>query len=216
MTATELLALVQELSPDGHRAPNQSQVSLRIRMLAREHFGSWDELIARAGLVRKHRWNGHKMSICEADGCRRSAQAKGYCGRHYQRLRQFGQLERTRDHVYDDYLRFWKYIQVSDVIDEGCWTWRGGVISKGYGVLSLHHGRKITRRAHRFAYELLIGPIPANHQLDHECENKLCCNPAHLAPVTAREHVRRTLERRRGRASSSSKPQIGVRESSSQ
>ena len=40
--------------------------------------------------------------------------------------------------------------------------------------------------AHRFAYELLIGPIPDGLQIDHLCRVPLCVNVAHLEPVTNR------------------------------
>lgn len=69
-----------------------------------------------------------------------------------------------------------------------CWNWHGAKTSTGYGSVS-HEGR--TRSTHRLAYELLIGPIPENLQIDHLCGNKLCCNPRHLEPVTLEENMRR-------------------------
>jgi len=46
-------------------------------------------------------------------------------------------------------------------------------------------------RAHRFAYELLVGPIPEGMDLDHVCGVRLCVWPEHLEPVTHAENLRR-------------------------
>jgi hypothetical protein len=46
-------------------------------------------------------------------------------------------------------------------------------------------------RAHRVAYEALIGPIPDGLQLDHLCRNRACVNPLHTEPVTQIENIRR-------------------------
>jgi hypothetical protein len=87
------------------------------------------------------------------------------------------------------------------VLDEaGCWNWDGARSSKGYG--RTFFGSRIdgSRRAlstHRVAYEAWIGPIPDGLQLDHLCENKACCNPWHLEPVTNAENKRRWYARSR-------------------
>ncbi len=65
-----------------------------------------------------------------------------------------------------------------------CWEWLAA-LCKGYGYLGV--GKKLVR-APRFAYELLVGPIPRNRELDHLCKNKRCVNPAHLEVVTHREN----------------------------
>lgn len=43
--------------------------------------------------------------------------------------------------------------------------------------------------AHRFSYEILVGPIPEGMELDHLCKNRRCVNPAHLEPVTHHENL---------------------------
>ncbi len=46
-------------------------------------------------------------------------------------------------------------------------------------------------RAHRFAYELLVGPIPDGLVIDHLCRVRHCVNPAHMEPVTRWENTLR-------------------------
>ena len=72
-----------------------------------------------------------------------------------------------------------------------CWTWTGARNSKGYGSVGVNGKSQL---AHRVAYELLVGEIPAGLQIDHLCRNKACCNPAHLEPVTAKVNTRRAIE----------------------
>lgn len=71
--------------------------------------------------------------------------------------------------------------------NNGCWEFDGPP-DNGYGRF-WSKGR--TLLAHRFAYELFIGPVPEGLQLDHLCRNRLCVAPAHLEPVTIGENVLR-------------------------
>ena len=55
-------------------------------------------------------------------------------------------------------------------------------------------GGKIAR-AHRVSYELAFGPIPpgpgvhGTMHVMHKCDNKLCCNPAHLMLGTHKDNM---------------------------
>jgi len=96
--------------------------------------------------------------------------------------------------------RFWS--KVDDADPAGCWMWLGQVNQWGYGHFrrtprAAHTGRSATVKAHRFAYELLVGPIPPGLTLDHLCGQQACVRPDHLEPVTNAENVRRRHARRR-------------------
>lgn len=82
--------------------------------------------------------------------------------------------------------RFWAKVDKT----ETCWLWTGRLPRSGYGTLSIS-GKNV--QAHRFAYELIVGPIPAGLQLDHLCRVRHCVNPAHLEPVTPRVNVLRGI-----------------------
>jgi hypothetical protein len=69
-----------------------------------------------------------------------------------------------------------------------CWLWTAARNRQGYGRLRVG-GSFIS--AHRFAYELLVGPIPGGLTIDHLCVNPPCVNPAHFEPVTAGENALR-------------------------
>lgn len=68
-----------------------------------------------------------------------------------------------------------------------CWLWMGERNGKGYGRLPVRKGDRVRlQTAHRLVWEILCGPIPPGHQLDHLCRVRLCVNPDHLEPVPPR------------------------------
>lgn len=82
--------------------------------------------------------------------------------------------------------RFWEKVEKAG--PDECWGWTAATYHNGYG--SFWNGQR-TMRAHRFAYERLVGPIPEGLQIDHLCRNPACVNPGHLEPVTRRENILR-------------------------
>lgn len=98
--------------------------------------------------------------------------------------------------------RFWSYVETTtDPL--ACWTWRGLLDGKGYGLFP-DGGR--TSFAHRVAYELAYGEIAGDLTIDHVCHSlsddcpggdvclhRRCVRPSHLEPVERGENTRRAI-----------------------
>lgn len=77
-----------------------------------------------------------------------------------------------------------------------CLVWQGPTSGKGrgggYGRMCLDNQTvavHIVVATHHYGY------IPSKRQVDHLCNNRLCCNPAHLELVTHLKNQRRRAKR---------------------
>lgn len=85
---------------------------------------------------------------------------------------------------------FWNHVVPEP--NTGCWLWTGELKPSGYARFTIcRDGKKKKFAAHRFAYEVFIGPIPSGLQIDHLCRVRSCINPLHLEAVTQRENLLR-------------------------
>ena len=94
--------------------------------------------------------------------------------------------DNLRDYPPSVVSRFWSKVDKSGE----CWIWTAGKNEGGYGQFTPSRGKNM--RAHRFSYELTVGPTPKGAPLDHichdpnechggdNCPHRACVNPDHL------------------------------------
>jgi hypothetical protein len=134
--------------------------------------------------------NRNTECVCQRKGCglifeitpSQAAQGRGkYCGSacyHTDKVRPLAE-------------RFWEKVDTSG---EGCWLWTAAKLPWGYGAF-IGLGE---RRAHRVAWVLTHGPIPAGVQLRHKvCDNPPCCRPSHMKLGTNNENRQDSVEKGR-------------------
>jgi hypothetical protein len=83
--------------------------------------------------------------------------------------------------------RFWKKVDVGEPTT--CWPWTAGKSKFGYGRFGF---RDANWQAHRVAYTLSKGDVPEGLVVMHKCNNRVCCNPAHLDAGTQGDNCQHT------------------------
>jgi hypothetical protein len=135
---------------------------------------------------------------CLIDDCGSEVAARGWCSKHWQRWRKYGdphivyppsagpQRPATE--------RFWEKVDKATTPD-GCWTWTAGSDEDGYGHFKVD-GR--TWRASRWIFnQTNDAPLADGEQVRHTCDNPPCVRPAHLIRGTSADNSRDMVSRAR-------------------
>ena len=125
------------------------------------------------------------MTKCSIPHCDYNTFARGFCSRHYQAERKYGDplvVRQKQHHGLTLSERFWLYVRKKD----GCWEWLSYKDNNGYG--RINYGGK-PFLAHRLSYMLKYGDIPAGKVVCHRCDNPGCTNPDHLFLGTQADNV---------------------------
>ena len=124
---------------------------------------------------------------CSVSTCSAKSSAHGWCQMHYLRWQTSGSVHAEIPNLRQPAaIRFWTKVKFT----ETCWLWQGSIAkNRGYGTFRKAH--LVSVKAHRFAYEFCVGPIPEGLQIDHLCRVRNCVNPDHLEAVSPRENMRR-------------------------
>src|SRR5688500_7656308 len=90
--------------------------------------------------------------------------------------------------------RFWAKVDRSGGPD-ACWPWIGARNDSGYGSLKVPTPTvRKAERAHRLALIFTGHDLPDDALACHRCNNRICCNPAHLYVGDHRQNHRDAID----------------------
>lgn len=130
--------------------------------------------------------------LCTVPGCSKACRSRGLCKSHYKtwnRARAAGRttyFEPLPPETLSLQTRLARRLYKIDCVT-GCWL--SSADDQRYCAMTGLEGKSSS--AHRLAWELYRGPIPAGLVLDHLCRRPACFNPDHLEAVPNKVNVLR-------------------------
>lgn len=93
-----------------------------------------------------------------------------------------------------DWARFLSFVSVDE--NSGCWVWSG--YRWGRNNRPAFGGLGMQKTATHVAYAWSVGPVPADRECCHTCDNDDCVNPEHLFLGTHKENMKDMWNKGRG------------------
>ena len=126
--------------------------------------------------------DGNNTRLCSVDGCENSCKTRGFCQKHYDRLRRRGTLEPLSR---ETGVQLMKKMLKEHGDSEECLLWPRSLDRHGYGRIEWPDGPE--KRVHRVA--LIITTETRGEVTRHTCRNRHCFNPKHLEWGTPKDNA---------------------------
>jgi len=138
-----------------------------------------------------------QIVLCGVNDCTEHHYARGYCVAHYRRFKRHGDPLAGR-HGSGRAPIAERLSRRLVTTASGCMEWTGARWPNGYGNIRSGEAPYRAKYTHRVAWEVANGrPVPAGMLVCHSCDNRVCCNAAHLFLGTHADNMRDMTDKAR-------------------